>query len=348
MERTNKPSLSQQMKRHTSTPIEKENEGNFKTVISTGSTLLDLAISGTRIHGGGIPGGILVECFGPNGSGKTVLLCETAGDVQRKGGQATFKDPEARLNPQFAKIFDLDVENMTYSNPDTVNEVFKQVREWQPEGKGDVIHGVFIDSLAALSTELEMEKEAGDKMGGKRAKDFSEQLRKTCRLIKDKNWVMMCSNQVRQNMDAGPYGQKYTTPGGEAMGFYASLRLRFVIKDKIKKEITFRGKTIERVIGVTTEVEVYKSSIDKPYRRALVTIIFDYGVDDIRENLQFYKTYTKSTTYSFNDQILGRSLEEAVRTVERSGLEKELREKVIELWEDIESRFQSDRKHKQR
>jgi RecA/RadA recombinase len=110
--------------------IEKpEYDGDFGTVISTGSTLLDLAISGGRIRGGGLPGGILVEVFGPSGSGKTVLLSEIAGAVQRQGGSIMFKDPEARLNPQFAKLFGLELKEGDYSNPDTVNEVFKADRQ---------------------------------------------------------------------------------------------------------------------------------------------------------------------------------------------------------------------------
>src|ERR1700676_237368 len=123
-------------------------------VISTGSTLLDLAISGQRFDFGGIPGGILVEIFGPSGCGKTVLLCELAGNVQRLGGDVLFRDPEGRLNAQFAKLFDFKVENADYSMPDTVPELFDPIRKWQPKSPDGVISGVFADSLAAPSTKL--------------------------------------------------------------------------------------------------------------------------------------------------------------------------------------------------
>src|SRR5690606_20976498 len=130
---------------------------NLEKTISTGSTLLDLAISGGRIREGGLVGGILVEIFGQSQSGKTVLLSEIAGDVQRKGGDIRFSDPEARLNKQFAKLFGLEVTPEQYDRPNTVPEVFEPVRHWEPNPstKG-AISGIFADSLAALSTDLEM------------------------------------------------------------------------------------------------------------------------------------------------------------------------------------------------
>ena len=159
--------LSKQVKRHSAKPaeIEKPFEGNFNQVISTGSTLLDLAISGGVHHGGGIPGGILVEAFGPNGSGKTVLLCEIAGGVQRAGGEIKFYDPEARLNSQFAKQFDLSVSTSNYSRPSQVPQIFSDIPDWKPENP-KLINGIFADSLAALSTDMEMTGKEGDKMGG--------------------------------------------------------------------------------------------------------------------------------------------------------------------------------------
>ena len=316
-----------------------EYDGNTETMISTGSTLLDLAISGGRVRGGGIPGGILIEAFGPSGSGKTVLLCEIAGAIQRHGGQIMFHDPEARINNQFAAMFGLDAADMDYSSPDTVTEVFGGVRSWEPESIKK-INGIFTDSLAALSTNLEMTKDEGDKMGMRRAKEFSEELRKTCRIIKQRNLLMVCSNQVRVNADAGPYGQKYISPGGESIGFYSSLRLRFSRPEKIKMEQTVAGKKVTRVIGVETQIEVFKSSIWKPYRSAPLTILFDYGIDDIRQNLQFIKTYTKNTVYTVNEEKLDVSLEKSIRKVEELGLIDDLKEQTIDLWESIEAKFE--------
>lgn len=350
MERTKKPeTISSQMKRHVvadkaKQAEKKEYDGDFGTIISTGSTLLDLAISGGRVRGGGLPGGILVEAFGPSGSGKTVLLSEIAGAVQRQGGGVMFADPEARLNKQFAGMFGLELNDDDYSRPDTVTELFKSIGEWSPKGsKKKCIHGIFADSLAALSTDMEMENKDGDKMGMRRAKEFSEQLRKAARIIPEKNFLMVCSNQVRINVDAGAYGQKYSTPGGEAVGFYSSLRLRFNSPEKIKDVVKVAGKEVTRVSGVNVTVEVYKSSIWKPYRTAPVTILFDYGIDDIRQNLQFIKNFTKNTAYMVGAEALDVSMNKSIRMVEKQGLVDDLREQVIDLWEEIESKFEQPR-----
>lgn len=324
----------------------KELEGNADLVITTGSTLLDLAISGGRIKGGGIPAGILVEIFGASGTGKTVMLCEIAGAAQRKKGQVTFFDPEARLNRQFAQMFDLNTDEISYSTPDTVTELFEAVRAWKPVNKG--VNCIVADSLAALSTEMEMEKEEGDKMGMRRAKEFSEQLRKTCRIITQKNLLMVCSNQVRQNVDAVAYSEKYSTPGGVSVGFYSSLRLRAKRSEKIDSKKTIGGKETKRIIGVKTEFEVYKSSIWKPYRTAPVYILFDYGVDDIRGNLQYVKEITGQSVYSVGDLKLDKSMEESIKLVEEGGYEAKLKAQVISLWEKVESRFEMPRKPKQR
>lgn len=351
MRRTKNNNLSEQMVRRverTSDDTPKKYDGHFTGKnISTGSTLLDLAISGGRVRGGGLPGGIFVEIFGPSGSGKTVLLSEIAGDIQRKGGEVTFHDPEARLNKQFAKMFGLELKKGDYHRPNTVPQVFKAVRKWEPGGKDDVIHGVMADSLAALSTAQEMNKDEGDKMGMRRAKEFSEELRKTCRILAQKNYLMVCSNQVRENVDPMSY-QKYNSPGGLAIGFYSSLRLRtsFSREKNVKKEKKFHGKDVTRIVGVNIEVEVFKNSIWKPLHTAPVTIIFDYGVDDIRQNLKFVKTYSSKSTYMLGGDSLGVSLEDAIRKVEDEGREEELRQEVILLWNKLEMQFDSNRKPK--
>lgn len=341
--------LATQMRKRGKKQIKKkkqEYDGNVETMVSTGSTILDLAISGGRKRGGGLPGGILVEIFGPSGSGKTVLLSEIGGAVQRAGGDIMFNDPEARLNKQFAEIFDLDVDKISYDTPNTVTEVFSRIREWEPKKSG--INGVMADSLAALSTNMEMEKKEGDKMGMRRAKEFSEELRKTCRILADRNILLVCSNQVRVNQDAGPYGQKYVSPGGEAVGFYSSTRLMTSKGEKVYIKKRVAGKEVKSVIGICTTVKVFKNSVWKPYREAEVSIIFDYGIDDIRDNLKYVKKYTGAKQYVVNDTKLKVGIEDSIEMVEELGLEKELKEQVIDLWEEIESKFQKERKKKKR
>lgn len=348
MERTHKRKpLSAQMKRHSQKEVKKKPkyDGDLSQIISTGSTLLDLEILGGRIRGGGIPSGILVEVFGPNSCGKTVLLCEIAGAVQRQHGEIKFNDPEARLNKTFAKIFDFDVSDLDYATPDVVPEIFSAIHSWKPKSIGPV-HGIFTDSLAALSTNMEMGDEDGDKMGMRRAKEFSEGFRKSCRVLAKNKYLMVCSNQVRQSVGAGKFEPKYHTPGGEATGFYASLRLQMRAGQKIKKEIVVHGKKIKKVKAVTSYVEVFKSSVWKPYGTAPVTILFDYGIDDIRQNLQYIKNFTSATQYSLNGERLEVSMEDAIVIIEEEGLEKELKEEVIDLWEEIDKKFKSHRKKK--
>lgn len=310
--------------------------------ISTGSTLLDLAISGGRYPEGGIPPGILVEIFGPSGAGKTVLLCQLAGNMQRAGRRIQFHDPEARLNKQFARMFGFQVDDIEYTLPDTVTEVFGSIRG-EAEKEGEL--GVVADSLAALSTNLEMDSDDGDKMGMRRAKEFSEELRKTCRIITKKNVLMICSNQIRQNPNAGPFDQKYRSPGGEALAFYASLRLRCFNPSKIKVKKQIKGVQHERVVGIKTTVEVYKSSVWVPYNTAEVNILFDYGIDDIRGNLQYVKALTKE--YRIEDLKLGSSINNAIKEVEGGGLEQDLKEYVIGLWNEVQDAFEQPRKPRQ-
>ena len=337
------------MKARVNAPKEKkaELEGNIEAMTSTGSTLLDLAISGGRVRGGGLPGGILVEIFGPESSGKTVLLCEIAGMVQRNGGEIQFQDPEARLNEQFAQMFDFDTETIEITAPDTVTEVFKDLREWIPQDNGQ-INGSFTDSLAALSTNLEMDDEEGDKMGMRRAKEFSEQLRKTCRILKSSNTLLVCSNQIRENVDRGSFGQKWKAPGGKGIAFYSSLRLRTSIVGNLSRERTFKGKKIKQVYGVLIEVEVVKSSVWKPKRKAQIAIDYDYGVDDIRENLDYLKKTQGHSTYKLGEEDLGKSRGVAIAFVENNKLQNKLRKEVITLWEEIDSLFKVERQKKQR
>lgn len=346
MKRTKK-NLSEQIKARLSKPVDKKPKyvGSTERMISTGSTLLDLAISGGRITGGGIPGGILVEIFGSSSAGKTVLLCEIAGAVQRQGGQIMFCDPEARLDKKFARLFGFDINTAQYDTPSIISEVFTPVRKWNPTPKKK-IHGIFADSLAALSTQWEMDGK--DQYGMRRAKEFSEELRKTCRILTAKNFLMVCSNQIRQNANAGPYALKHKSPGGEAIGFYSSLRLHCSSTKKIKKKQTVKGKDVSRVVGIETNVSVFKSSVWEPFGSAPIIIKFDYGIDDIAANLTYIKDYKGYTTYRIGKFELGKSRDMAIAHIEDEGLEQTLKEEVIDLWNEIDAGFRQKRKPKER
>ena len=138
--------------------------------------------------------------------------------------------------------------------------------------------------------------------------------------------------------------RSYKSPGGEALGFYSSLRLRCMSPLKLKQKHTIHGKEHERTIGIKVTIEVFKSSVWKPFRTAEVFILYDYGIDDIRGNLTFLKSASASSTYVVGDKNLGRSLDAAIEVVEKEGLEKEVKAQTISLWNEIEQSFVGERK----
>jgi len=307
-------------------------------VLSTGSTLLDLAISGKRIRGGGVPGGIIMEIYGPYASGKTAILAEICASAQRNGGKVRFLDPEARLDQEYARIYGVSLSEEDYYRPNTVSEAFALIQDWEP-GNSNTINVIATDSLAALSTEMELDK--GDKMGMRRAKEFSEGFRKTARLIAKNNWIVACTNQVRE----GEYGE--TTPGGFAIPFYSSLRIRVGQTGKIERKTRISsGKEVSKVIGIESLCYIRKSTVDDPFREAPIWIVFGYGIDDVRGNLQWLKDMEKSSVYVAPDGKGFQGMEQAISHVEGNSLQEKLREQVISLWEEVEAKFVADRKPK--
>lgn len=332
--------LAEEIKKVTESPVEKRKKISVKKVLSTGSTLLDLAISGNRRRGGGMPGGIIVEVFGPPGAGKTAILAELCASAQIKKGDVKFLDPEGRLDKEYCRIYGMDLEAEDYKRPDLVSEVFEEIWNWKPKSS-KTINVIATDSLAALSTEAEMK--GTDAYGMKRGKEFSEGLRKTARIIANNNWLIACSNQLR----GGPQGD--FTPGGKGIPYYSSVRISMYEKDKIiiKKKIGAKEKEVEKAIGIVSECYIKKSTVDDPYRKVPIYIVFGYGLDDIRGNLQWYKDMTGDTTYDCIDKNY-KTMSAAIRFIEHNDLQDELKERVIDLWEDIEQKFATNRKPKER
>lgn len=323
--------------------INHNNTGNLDNLISTGSTLLDLAISGTVTKYGGVPTGILMEIYGSPGSGKTAIVSEMAGNAIRTGGTSAILDPEGRIDKKYASIFGLDFDNnIDYTMPNTVTDIFDFIEKWEPESEGPNM--VMVDSLAALSTKMEMEDE--DAMGMRRAKEFSQGLRKVCRQIKNKNWLVACTNQVRVNLQSG--GE--TTPGGMGIPFYSSLRIRIALAYRnryLKKSATINGIKQEKIYGVKSECVVKKSSIDTPYRSAFIYFIFDYGIDDVRANLEFLKDNTEVNGYEINGKI-HKTISKAIEVIETEELENDLKERTVTLWHQIQNALIIPRKTKKR
>ena len=306
---------------------------DWGNVVSTGSTTFDLAISGDKVYGGGLPGGIITEFYGPSGSGKTSLLAEIAAYAQQNGGEARFADPEARLDKEYAKIYGVSIDRKNYSRPNTVNEMFDDLWDWKPINENGIINVSCADSLAALSTEIEMKER--DLMGMKRAKDFSEGLRKTCRIIAENNWLLVCSNQEREG------AKGITTPGGKAIPYYSSLRARVapVFQGKrIKKTKKIHGVDHEKIIGVRSKVSITKSSISEPFREANISIIFNYGIDDLRENLIYLKETGNEKKYIYGD-VGYTGIDRMIQHIEESDLIEDVRKSVIDRWLEIQDEF---------
>jgi len=251
---------------------------------------------------------------------------------------------EARLDREYAEIYGVQLKTKNYFRPDTVKEMFKGLWEWEPkpDRKGAICMSGE-DSLAALSTEMEMEDQ--DKMGMKRAKDFSEGLRKTCRLIAHNNWLIACSNQERDSMDGHS-----TTPGGKGVPYYSSLRIRITqdfANGKIKREKTIRGVKHENIMGIRCTAEIKKSSIDIPYRKAPVHIVFGLGIDDVRANLEWWKKTNGLSKYEAVDREFS-AMEDAIRHIELNNLESQLKEMVVDAWIELQEQLRIERKKKVR
>lgn len=318
--------------------LRKKEKFDFANTVSTGSTVLDLNISGGRRKWGGIPSGMIMEAYGPEGSGKTALLAEICASAQARGGEAKFADPESRLDQEYAKIYNMALPKDDYYMPDTVEEMFGIVRDWTPANT-EVVNVMGTDSIAALSTELELEK--GDKMGMKRAKDFSAGFRIISRHIKKNGILMVCTNQVRE----GDHGE--VTPGGRAVRFYSSLRLRIAMIQPLVKSTKVYNKKVDKVVGIESAVYVKKSTVDAPYRECKIYIVFNYGIDDILGNLQYIKDITNDSMYDAIDHKY-QSKWQAIAHIEQNKYENKLRNKVFDLWHEVEEKFKFDRQLKVR
>jgi RecA/RadA recombinase len=334
------------------------NEGDFdRGVISTGSTLLDLAISAKRVYGGGIPAGIILEIFGPSSSGKTAILAEIAASAKYHGGVVRYDDPEGRLDTVYARQCGLDLADDEYDRPGTVDELEANILGWQPKPLvTGAINVTCEDSLAAFTTEAEI---AGHKMAAaKRAQMYHQMFRKAGRLIANEGWIIACSNQEQINFESGAR----TTPGGNAIKYWASVRIR-IAKAYQSGDITRtwqrpsdekddKGKPIGKVeikktVGIKAIVKVVKNSVSDPFNEVPVYIMFNVGIDDIRGNLQWLKDTTKASKYDCITRQMSQ-MQPAIKFIEQFNHEAALRDKVIALWAEIDNHFKVERKLKVR
>jgi recombination protein RecA len=260
--------------------------------ISTGSLGLDIALGI-----GGLPRGRIVEIFGPESSGKTTLTLQVIAECQKQGGTTAFVDAEHALDPIYAQKLGVNVDELLVSQPDTGEQALEIVDMLVRSGAVDV---VVIDSVAALTPKAEIEGEMGDSHMGLQARLMSQALRKLTANIKRSNTLVIFINQIRMKIGV-MFGNPETTTGGNALKFYASVRLDIRRTGAIKKG--------EEVIGSETRVKVVKNKVAPPFRQADFEIMYGEGISREGEIIELGTQYNliekMGSWYSYNGDRIG-------------------------------------------
>jgi len=267
-------------------------------VVSTGSLGLDIALGV-----GGLPRGRVVEIYGPESSGKTTLTLQVIAEMQKLGGTAAFIDAEHALDPQYAEKLGVRVEDLLISQPDNGEQALEIADMLVRSASVDV---VVIDSVAALTPKAEIEGEMGDAQMGLHARLMSQALRKLTANIKRSNTLVIFINQIRMKIGV-MFGNPETTTGGNALKFYASVRLDIRRIGSIKKG--------DEVIGNETRVKVVKNKVAPPFREAIFDILYGEGISREGEIIDLgvqHKLVEKSGSwYAYKGNKIGQGKDNA-------------------------------------
>lgn len=291
--------------------------------IPTGSLALDAALGI-----GGVPRGRIIEIYGPESSGKTTLALHIVAQAQKKGGEVAFVDAEHALDPEYAAALGVDIDSMLVSQPDTGEQALEITDALVRSGAVDV---VVVDSVAALTPRAEIEGEMGDSFVGLQARLMSQALRKLAGTISKTNCVVIFINQLRMKIGV-MYGNPETTTGGNALKFYASVRL------DVRRVESIKNGT--EVIGNRTRVRVIKNKVAPPFREAVFDIMYGEGISRFGELLdigvQLELVQKSGSWFSLGDERIGQGRDNAKLYLQShpeaaDALEEQIRENFYKL-----------------
>jgi recombination protein RecA len=289
--------------------------------VSSGSLGLDIALGI-----GGLPRGRVTEIYGPESSGKTTLSLSVIAQVQKLGGAAAFIDAEHALDPLYAKKLGVNIDDLLVSQPDSGEQALEIADMLVRSGGVDI---VVIDSVAALTPKAEIEGEMGDSHMGLQARLMSQALRKLTANIKRSNTMVVFINQIRMKIGV-MFGNPETTTGGNALKFYASVRLDIRRIGAIKKG--------EEVIGAQTRVKVVKNKVAPPFRQTEFDIIYNEGISKEGELIDIGSESEivdkTGAWYSFNKERIGQGKDNARQFLKdnpdiAAEIEKRIRDKTV-------------------
>ncbi|WOO42269.1 recombinase RecA [Rubellicoccus peritrichatus] len=287
--------------------------------ISTGSVAIDLALGV-----GGLPKGRIVEIYGPESSGKTTLCLSIIAEAQRKGGNAVFIDVEHALDPKYAKVVGVDLDNLMVSQPESGEDALNIAETLIRSGAVDV---VVVDSVAALVSRQELDGQMGDATVGSQARMMSQAMRRLTAAISRSSCLCIFTNQIREKIGV-MFGSPETTPGGRALKFFSSIRIDIRRIGQIKA-------TDGKVTGNRTRIKIVKNKVAPPFTDCEFDIMYNEGISRTGSVLDLgieHKILEKKGSWvSYNGDLVGQGREASkVYLGENPDVMKEIQDKILE------------------